>query len=131
VLGGGEEFELFVRGVDEVVDADGQVAHLLRVTGAVEEAEGLNIDVAGGWFVATAMAAPLPRLLQALGATPAAGGRLIEFSVLRRASPMISARPSTRGNSNRAGLHSVDIGKFLSGRLCHRRTSAGSEPRCT
>jgi MFS family permease len=68
---------------------------------------------AGGWFVATALAAHLPRLLQALGSTPAAavaagalvgpaqvGARLIEFSVLRRASPMISARLAT-------GLHPI------------------------
>jgi MFS family permease len=60
---------------------------------------------AGGWFVSTAMAAHLPRLLEALGSTPAAavaagaligpaqvGARLVEFSLLRRASPMISAR---------------------------------------
>jgi MFS family permease len=60
---------------------------------------------AGGWFVATAMAAHLPRLLQTLGATPAAavaagaligpaqvGARLVEFGLLRRVSPMISAR---------------------------------------
>jgi MFS family permease len=63
---------------------------------------------AGGWFVSTAMAAHLPRLLGALGATPAAAvaagaligpaqvaARLVEFSVLRRASPMISARFAT------------------------------------
>lgn len=68
---------------------------------------------AGGWFVATAMAAHLPRLLQALDATPAAaiaagafvgpaqvGARLIEFSILRHVSPMISARLAT-------GLHPV------------------------
>ena len=68
---------------------------------------------AGGWFVATAMAAHLPRLLQAMGATPAAaiaagalvgpaqvGARLIEFSILRHASPMISARLAT-------GLHPI------------------------
>jgi hypothetical protein len=68
---------------------------------------------AGGWFVATALAAHLPRLLQALGSTPAAavaagalvgpaqvGARLIEFSILRRASPMISARLAT-------GLHPI------------------------
>jgi MFS family permease len=68
---------------------------------------------AGGWFVSTAMAAHLPRLLQALGATPAAavaagalvgpaqvGARLIEFSILRHASPMISARLAT-------GLHPI------------------------
>jgi MFS family permease len=60
------------------------------------------------WFVATAFAAHLPRLLEALGATPAAAvfagslvgpaqvaARLIEFSVLRRASPMLSARLAT------------------------------------
>lgn len=68
---------------------------------------------AAGWFVSTAMAAHLPRLLQALGATPAAAvaagalvgpsqvaARLVEFGILRRASPMISARLAT-------GLHPV------------------------
>jgi MFS family permease len=57
------------------------------------------------WFVSVAMATNLPRLLEALGATPAAaigaaalvgpaqvGARLIEFGLLRRASPLISAR---------------------------------------
>ena len=57
------------------------------------------------WFVATALAAHLPRLLEAMGATPAsaiAAGALIgpaqvaarvaEFSLLRHAAPMISAR---------------------------------------
>ena len=62
-----------------------------------------------------AMATNLPRLLEALGATPAAaigaaalvgpaqvGARLIEFGLLRRASPLISARlaaalPTWRG----------------------------------
>jgi hypothetical protein len=66
---------------------------------------------AGGWFVSTALAAHLPRLLEALGATSAAAvaagalvgpaqvaARLIEFGVLRRASPLISARLAT-------GLH--------------------------
>ncbi|WP_428486480.1 MFS transporter [Rhodopila sp.] len=60
---------------------------------------------AASWFVATAMAAHLPRLLEALGATPAAavtaaalvgpaqvGARLIEFSFLRHVSPVVSAR---------------------------------------
>ena len=63
------------------------------------------------WFVATALAAHLPRLLEAMGATPTAAiaaaalvgpaqvaARLAEFSLLRRASPMISARLA-------AGLH--------------------------
>ena len=63
---------------------------------------------AASWFVSTAMAAHLPRLLEALGATPAAavtaaalvgpaqvGARLIEFSFLRRVSPLVSARLAT------------------------------------
>ena len=63
------------------------------------------------WFVSTALAAHLPRLLVAMGATPAAAiaagalvgpaqvaARIAEFSLLRRASPMISARLA-------AGLH--------------------------
>ncbi len=57
------------------------------------------------WFVATALAAHLPRLLEAMGATPAAAiaagslvgpaqvaARIGEFTLLRRAAPMISAR---------------------------------------
>ena len=65
----------------------------------------LSVVFAVSWFVATAMAAHLPRLLEALGATPAAavtaaalvgpaqvGARLIEFSFLRRVSPLASAR---------------------------------------
>ena len=63
------------------------------------------------WFVSTAMAAHLPRLLQAMGSTqtvavaaaslvgPAqVAARLVEFGLLRRLSPMISARLAT-------GLH--------------------------
>ena len=73
---------------------------------------GTMIVLAGvfavSWFVSTAMAAHLPRLLEALGATPAAavtaaalvgpaqvGARLIEFSLLRRVSPLVSARLAT------------------------------------
>ena len=60
---------------------------------------------AATWFVSTAMAAHLPRLLQALGVGQAAaiaaaalvgpaqvGARLVEFGVLRRISPLASAR---------------------------------------
>jgi MFS family permease len=63
------------------------------------------------WFISTAMAAHLPRLLEALGAAPAMAvfaaslvgpaqvtARVIEFTVLSRASPMFSARLAT-------GLH--------------------------
>ncbi|MEA2778266.1 MAG: hypothetical protein QOF90_3672 [Acetobacteraceae bacterium] len=65
------------------------------------------------WFVSTAMAAHLPRLLEALGSTPAAAivaaslvgpaqvtARLIEFGLLRRASVFVSARLAT-------GLHPI------------------------
>ncbi|MEO6743143.1 MAG: MFS transporter [Caldimonas sp.] len=60
---------------------------------------------AATWFVSTAMAAHLPTLLQAGGATLATavavgaligpaqvGGRLLEFGVLRRVHPLLSAR---------------------------------------
>lgn len=60
------------------------------------------------WFVSTAMAAHLPRLLEALGSTSTAAvfaaslvgpaqvaARLIEFSLLRRASSLLSARLAT------------------------------------
>jgi MFS family permease len=65
------------------------------------------------WCVSTAMAAHLPRLLQAMGSSPAVAvaaaslvgpaqvaARLVEFGLLRRMSPMISARLAT-------GLHPI------------------------
>jgi MFS family permease len=65
------------------------------------------------WFVSTAMASHLPRLLEAMGSTPAlaifaaslvgpaqVAARVIEFTLLRRMSPMISARLAT-------GLHPI------------------------
>lgn len=65
------------------------------------------------WFISAAMAAHLPRLLQALGSTPVVAvaaaslvgpaqvaARLIEFGFLRRVSPMVSARLAT-------GLHPI------------------------
>lgn len=83
------------------------------VTGA--DAEGMRwtmIVLAGvfgaTWFVSSAFAAHLPRLLGALGASPAAAvlagalmgpaqvaARVIEFTLLRHASPMLSARLAT------------------------------------
>jgi predicted MFS family arabinose efflux permease len=60
---------------------------------------------AATWFISTAMAAHLPRLLQASGATLATAvavgaligpaqvaGRLLEFGILRRLHPLLSAR---------------------------------------
>lgn len=65
------------------------------------------------WFVSTALAAHLPRLLEAMGATSTAAitagalvgpaqvaARVGEFTLLRHASPMISARLA-------AGLHPI------------------------
>ena len=65
----------------------------------------LAVVFAATWFVSTAMAAHLPRLLQASGATLAVAvavgaligpaqvaGRLLEFGVLRRIHPLLSAR---------------------------------------
>lgn len=65
------------------------------------------------WFVATALAAHLPRLLEAMGASPTdaitaaalvgpaqVAARLAEFGLLRRAAPIVSARLA-------AGLHPV------------------------
>ncbi|WP_088286012.1 MFS transporter [Ideonella sp. A 288] len=66
---------------------------------------------AATWFVSTAMAAHLPRLLQATGATLAVAvgvgalvgpaqvaGRLLEFGVLRRVHPLLSARLAALGH---------------------------------
>jgi MFS family permease len=66
---------------------------------------------AATWFVSTAMATHLPALLQAAGASLAAavaagalvgpaqvGGRLLEFGVLRRVHPLLSARLAALGH---------------------------------
>ena len=80
-------------------------------------ASALMIVLAGVFaacaFVTGAMASHLPRLLEAMGSTPAAavaagaligpsqvGARVIEFSLLRRVSPLVSARLA-------AGLHPI------------------------
>jgi MFS family permease len=69
------------------------------------------------WFISTAMASHLPRLLEAAGATlPVAvgigalvgpaqvGGRLLEFGVLRHISPLLSARCAALGHPLGAAL---------------------------
>jgi hypothetical protein len=65
----------------------------------------LSAVFAATWFISTAMAAHLPRLLQATGATLATavvvgtligpaqvGARLLEFGFLRKVHPLLSAR---------------------------------------
>ncbi|MBC7381204.1 MAG: MFS transporter [Burkholderiaceae bacterium] len=72
---------------------------------------------AATWFISTAMAAHLPRLLQASGATLATAvavgaligpaqvaGRLLEFGFLRRLHPLLSARLAAMMHPIGAGL---------------------------
>jgi MFS family permease len=72
---------------------------------------------AATWFVSTAMATHLPALLQAVGASLAAavaagslvgpaqvGGRLLEFGVLRRVHPLLSARLAALGHPLGVGV---------------------------
>jgi MFS family permease len=69
------------------------------------------------WFVSTAMAAHLPRLLEASGAAPAAavaagaligpaqvGARLLEYGLLRRCHPLVTARLAALGHPLGAAL---------------------------
>jgi MFS family permease len=86
-----------------------QEAACMRPDGATERQSHamtlLAVVFAVTWFTSTAMAAHLPRLLQEAGATPAAAvaaaalvgpaqvaGRLLEFGVLQRFHPLLSAR---------------------------------------
>lgn len=68
----------------------------------------LAVVFAASWFVSTAMAAHLPRVVQAAGASLAAAlfvgalvgpsqvaGRLLEYGLLRRLHPLLSARLAT------------------------------------
>jgi predicted MFS family arabinose efflux permease len=95
-------------GAGEQSDASAPIALPARpqFTAAV-----LAFVFATAWFVATAMAAHLPRLLQAAGATLAVAvgvaalvgpaqvaGRLLEFGVLRRVHPLLSARLAALGH---------------------------------
>jgi len=96
------------------------VQHVQEPAQSHERAPGVSwtmIVLAGvfgaSWCVSTAMAAHLPRLLQAMGSSAAVAvaaaslvgpaqvaARLVEFGLLRRMSPMISARLAT-------GLHPI------------------------
>ena len=117
------------------------------------------------WFVSTALAAHLPRLLEAMGATPAAAiaagalvgpaqvaARVAEFSLLRHAAPMISARLAaglhpTRGGAaradRRAGRHPLraaarrrqrhadDRARHVAARSCSALPATGCAPACS
>jgi predicted MFS family arabinose efflux permease len=81
----------------------------------------LAVVFAVTWFISTSMAAHLPRIVQAAGATLAAAvavgamvgpsqvaGRLLEFGLLRRVHPLLSARLATLG-------HPVGVAMLLLG----------------
>lgn len=90
-------------------DADAPAAaHPTPADGTRRVSVLLSVVFAITWFVSTAMAAHLPTLLMAGGATLAAavamgalvgpaqvGARLLEFSVLRKLHPLLSARLAT------------------------------------
>ena len=77
----------------------------------------LGFVFAATWFTSTAMAAHLPKLLEAAGAAPAAaiaaaalvgpaqvGARAVEYVLLRRTNPLVSARLATLAHPIGAGL---------------------------
>ena len=88
----------------EKAPSSGEAAPIGRPR-ARREAVLLAVAFASTWFISTAMAAHLPRLLEANGATLATAvavgalvgpaqvaGRLLEFGLLRRVHPLLSAR---------------------------------------
>jgi predicted MFS family arabinose efflux permease len=90
--------------VSEHATARSELAHI-DAARAQRSAVLLAVVFAATWFVSTAMAAHLPRLLELNGATLATAvavgalvgpaqvaGRLLEFGVLRRVHPLLSAR---------------------------------------
>lgn len=90
-----------------------------RATGRLGTSVALAFVFAATWFISTAMAAHLPRLLQAGGVAfgtavwvgaligPAqVAARVLEFSVLRHVHPLLSARLA-------AALHPVGAAAFL------------------
>lgn len=89
---------------EPAVDKDG-VAVPTRQPPGLGMAVAISAVFAITWFTSTAMAAHLPRLLEAQGLTPAAAlgvamlvgpaqvaGRLLEFGLLRRVHPLLSTR---------------------------------------
>jgi predicted MFS family arabinose efflux permease len=94
--------------VEASADAKSELASMYSVgssTASTKQAVLLAIVFAITWFISTAMAAHLPTLLKAAGATVAlavtagaligpaqVAGRLLEFGILRRLHPLLSAR---------------------------------------
>jgi MFS family permease len=95
---------------DAAVTAGGS-ATLVPPSHPLRAAALLAFVFAATWFVSTAMASHLPRVLQAGGATLATAvalgalvgpaqvaGRVLEFSLLRRLHPLLSARLAAAGH---------------------------------
>jgi hypothetical protein len=87
----------------------------------------LAFAFAAGWFVSTAMAAHLPRILEAAGATPVqaiaagaligpaqVGARMIEAGFLKRYHPLLSARLATLAHPIGAEIVLAGGGAFAS-----------------
>lgn len=102
------------KAADQPTDAPAQQGRLLVMV-------ALSFVFAATWFSSTAMAAHLPRLLQESGASLAAavaaaalvgpaqvGARLLEFWLMRRSHPIVSARIATLAHPvGAAGLIAV------------------------
>jgi predicted MFS family arabinose efflux permease len=99
-------------------EPDGQVA-ANGATSSLRATLALSFVFAATWFISTAMAAHLPRLLQAAGATlgtavlvgaligPAqVGARILEFGLLRKVHPLLSARIA-------AALHPLGVAALV------------------
>jgi predicted MFS family arabinose efflux permease len=99
------------------VARDGAPAQRPAVRGNLVPMALLSFVFGVTWFSSTAMAAHLPRLLEVAGAAPAAAvaaaalvgpaqvaGRIVEFTLLRRASPFLSARAASLAHPLGAGV---------------------------
>ncbi len=98
----------------------------------------LGFAFAAGWVVSTAMAAHLPRILEASGATTAqavaagaligpaqVAARLMEAGVLSRYHPLLSARLCLLGHPLGAALLvGAEPGSPLRSRFCTARATA-------
>jgi hypothetical protein len=92
--------------------------HLSEPASSLRATLALSFVFAATWFISTAMAAHLPRLLQASGVSLAGavlvgaligpsqvGARLLEFGLLRKVHPLLSARVA-------AAMHPLGVALF-------------------
>ncbi len=102
----------------------------------------LSVVFAITWFISTAMAAHLPRLLMAGGATLAAavafgalvgpaqvGARILDFGLLRKVHPLLSARLATRMHPIGAALMALAGAPFAAVFVIPRRRKRHPDDR--